>query len=68
MLTNNAVYKYETPYNGPFMITQCWKNGTVTLQCGLILIRHNIHQIKPYTSDTNVGDITTKNIYDGVNI
>ena len=31
MLTNNAAYKYETPYKGPFVITQCCTNGTVTL-------------------------------------
>ena len=24
LITNNAAYKYETPYNGPFVITQCW--------------------------------------------
>ena len=23
MLGNHAAYKYETPFNGPFMITQC---------------------------------------------
>ena len=31
ILTNNAGYKYETPYKGPFMITQCCTNVTVTL-------------------------------------
>ena len=35
MLTNNAAYKYEIPYYGPFVITQCRTNGTVTLQYGL---------------------------------
>ena len=57
MFTNNATYKYETPYNGPFEIIQCCTNGTVTLQCGEIKIRHNISRINPYTSDTNVEDI-----------
>ena len=36
MLVKNTVYKYETPYKVPFVITQCWYNGTVTLQCGVI--------------------------------
>ena len=38
MLINNTASKYETPYVGPFEITQCWKNGMVTLQCGAIKI------------------------------
>ena len=57
MITNNAVYKHKTPYNGPFVITQCWANGRVILKCGAIKIRHNISWIKTYTSDTNVEDI-----------
>ena len=36
MLTNQNEYKYETPYKCPFVITQCFTNGTVTLQCGAI--------------------------------
>ena len=32
MLTNHTAYKYETPYKGPFVITQCFTNGTVHLQ------------------------------------
>ena len=42
---------------GTFVITQCWKNGTLTLQYGPKKIRLNIHLIKPYTFDTNVEDI-----------
>ena len=68
MLTKNTAYKYETPYKGPFLITQCWKNGTVNLQCGLTEISYNIRQIKPYKSDTKFEDISTKNTDDGVNI
>ena len=33
MLFNNALYKYEAPYKIPFVITQCWTNVTVALQC-----------------------------------
>ena len=58
MLNNHAGYKYEIPYKGPFMITQCCTNGPVTLQCGAIKIRYNIHHINPYKSDTKVEDIT----------
>ena len=59
MLANNAAYKYETPYKWTFVITQCWTNSTVKIQCGLIQISNNILRIGPYTSDTNVEDITT---------
>ena len=47
---------------------QCCTNGTVTLQYGPAKIRYNIHQIKPYTSDTNVEDINPENMYDEINI
>ena len=60
MHDNHAGYKYETPYKGPFVITQCWTNGTVTLQCGAIKIRCNIRRIKPYTYDTNFEEIHTE--------
>ena len=52
MHDNHAGYKYETPYNVPFVITQCWTNGTVTLQCGAIklgiiyVILNHIHMIQ----------------------
>ena len=68
MLNKNDAYKYETPYKAPCMITQCWTNGTVILQCCVIQIMHNIHIIKPYRSDTNVKDITTEIMYKNVNI
>ena len=54
IINNHAAYKYETPYKGPFVVTQCWTNGTVTLRCGSKTIGHNIRRIYPYTSDTNV--------------
>ena len=31
MLNNKATYKYETPYNRPFEIIQCWTYYTVIL-------------------------------------
>ena len=53
ILNNDAAYKYETPYKGPFLITQCWDNFTVTLQCSATTIRYHIRRIKPHTSNTN---------------
>ena len=58
----------ETPYKGPFMIKLCWNNGTVTLQCGMIQITHNIGRIKPYKSGTKVGYMNPENMCDNVNI
>ena len=68
MLTNHTAYKYGTPYKGPFLITQCFTNGTVMLHYGAIQIRHTICRIKPYKSDTIVGDFNLKNMDDAVNI
>ena len=56
MLTNHTAYKYETPYEGPFVITQCFTNVTVNLQCGAIQIKYNIRRTKPYKLDTTVED------------
>ena len=68
MPNDNSACTYKILYKGPFMITRYWNNGTFTLQCGTIQIRHYIRQIKPYTYDTNVEDITPENMYDDVNI
>ena len=35
ILNNNIAFKYKTSYKGTFDITQCWNNGTVTLQYGV---------------------------------
>ena len=51
MLNNKSSYKYETLYNSPLDIIQCWTDGTVTLQMGEIQIRYNIPHIKTYKSD-----------------
>ena len=64
MLDNHVAYKYETPYKGPFMITQCGTNGTVTVQYNAIKIGYNILCIKPYKSNTNAEDIITGNMYE----
>ena len=57
MIYNHAAYKYETPYKGPCVITQCWSNGTVTLRCDATNIWYNICHTKTYTSDIAVEDI-----------
>ena len=66
MLTNHTAYKYKTPYKTPFLITQLCTTGTVNLQCGAIQIKHNIHQINPYKSDTKVEDSNSIHISDYV--
>ena len=39
MLTDHTAYKYETPYKGPFLITQCFNNGKVMLKHGTKKLR-----------------------------
>ena len=34
MITKHTAYKYEKPYKGTFVITQCFTNGMVHLQYG----------------------------------
>ena len=68
ILTNNYAYKYEIPYNRPFVIKEFWTNDAVTLQCGTIKVRHNICHIKPYTSDTNIEDIKQKLMIDDLKL
>ena len=68
MLTYHTAYKYETPYRGPFVITQCFTNGTVNLQYGVIQIKYNIRRINPYRLDTKVEDYNSIHMYDAFNI
>ena len=68
MLLSHTAYKYETPYKGPFVITQCFTNGTVMLKYILTKNRNNIPLIKPYKSDAKVGDFISKNMSDDVSI
>ena len=57
----------ETPYKGPFVIKLFWTNGTVTLQCGPIQIRHNIRCINSYKYGTKVRHINPENMCDNFN-
>ena len=68
MMTKHTSYIYVTLYNGPFMITQCFTNGMVILQCVTTRNRYNIHHIKLYKSDTKVEYISSKNMSDNVSI
>ena len=68
MLTKHTSYKYEAPYKGPFVITQCFTNGKVKLQCGAIKIAYNIRHIKPYKVDTKVEDYNSIHMYNSVRI
>ena len=68
ILNNHTAYKNETPYRVIFVIMRFFTNGRVNLKYGPKTIRYNIHQIKPYKSDTNFEDINPKNMCDYVNI
>ena len=68
MLTNHTAYKYETPYKGPFLITQCFTNGVLNLQRDAIQIKHNIRRIKTYKSDTKFEYFISIDIDDAVSI
>ena len=68
MLTNHTACKYETPYKVPFVIIQCFTNGTVKLQYCATRVKHNISCIKPYKLDTKFEDVHSINMSDGVKI
>ena len=67
MPNNHAVYKYEPPYRGKFVIRRSFANGTVKLYYVPTKIRCNIRRINPYKSDTNIKDIRSKNIFVQIN-
>ena len=68
MINNHTAYKCETPYKGPYVITKCFTNGMVNLQCNPEKIKYNIRWIKPYKLDTKVEDLNSINISDDVSI
>ena len=57
MLNNHAAYKYESYHKDPFVITKCWTDCTVTLQCGAINNWYNIRRIQPHNLYKNVEDV-----------
>ena len=66
MLVSNSAYRYETAYNGPFLITHRWTNYTVTLQCGgkklgiIYIVLSHIHLIQIMKI------LTLKNMHDDI--
>ena len=68
MLTKHTEYKYKTLYTGHVLITRCFTNDMVNLQCVAIKIRYNIHRISTYKYDTNIEYINPKNMYDDIKI
>ena len=55
-------------YMCPFLITRSCTNGTVSLQIFTTEVRYNIRRSKPYKSDTQVEDFSSKHMYDNFNI
>ena len=53
---------------GPFVITQCFTNGTAMLKNGPTNIMYNIRRINPYKFDTKVEDYSSKHMSQDVNI
>ena len=55
-------------YSRPFVITQCFTNGTVMLQYGATEISCDICHIMPYKLYNKVNYFNSINMFDGVNI
>ena len=48
LLERHQARKMERPYDGPYVITNVYTNGTVTIKKGAVYQRHNIRRIHPY--------------------
>ena len=48
LLERHHARKMERPYDGPYVITNVYNNGTVTVKKGAVYQRHNIRRIHPY--------------------
>ena len=48
MVRINQAYKYETLFQGPYVIVQTWTNKNVTIRTGAVIARINIRHIKTY--------------------
>ena len=68
MINNSAAYKYEAPFNFPFLIMRCFINSMVNKIYGPTEIRHNLCHIKACKSDTKIEDINPEHMYDDVRI
>jgi hypothetical protein len=48
LLERHDARKYESPYLGPFKITEVYTNGTVTIKKGAVYERVNIRRLVPF--------------------
>jgi hypothetical protein len=54
LLKRGTENKYETPYQGPFTITQVSENGTVRMMIKNVEDTINIRRLTPYLSTDNI--------------
>ena len=47
---NKLARKLELPYEGPYIVTDVFRNGTLRVQIGPVEDRVNIRNVAPYTS------------------
>ena len=52
LFRNKRARKYETPYGGPFKVTETFTNGTIRLQMGAIEDVVNIRHVTPFKERT----------------
>ena len=50
IMVSKKDFKYKTPCKGPYDIVQTRKNGTVTIQTGVVPDILNIQRVKAYNS------------------
>ena len=57
MIRIKTLFKYETPFKGLHESVQTWKNGSVTLQTGVVMTIVNILHIKRYESNKEEANV-----------
>ena len=57
MIRIKTLFKYENPFKGLYEIIQTWKNGSVTLQTGVVMTRVNILHIKRYKNNKEEANV-----------
>ena len=50
LLVTDLQRKLNSPTEGPYKIVQVHTNGNVSILCGSVVERLNIHRIKPFSS------------------
>jgi hypothetical protein len=51
--TPGILRKLSTPCTGPFPVTNVYKNGTISIQKGILLERVNTQRITPFNQKPN---------------